>query len=136
MVEEEIFTQNRAEFLRLDAQLKEILARAGWRDGLFLVHVPHTTAGVTLNENGDPDVPRDLLLRLDRLAQDPDYRHAEGNSAAHLQASLCGCQVWVPVQGGRLKLGRWQSVWFCEFDGPRRRQVWVEWIPGGLGVQP
>jgi secondary thiamine-phosphate synthase enzyme len=134
MVTEELSTRIREEFLRLDTRLEEVLAREGWRDGLLLVHVPHTSAAVTINENGDPDVPRDLLMRLGKLARDPDYRHGEGNSDAHLKASLCGCQLWLPVQKGRLRLGQWQSVWFCEFDGPRRRQLWMEWIAGGVRV--
>lgn len=134
MVAVDLSTRIREEFQRLDLRLTEILTREGWRDGLLLVHVPHTTAAVTINENGDPAVPRDLLMRLAKLATDPDYRHGEGNSDAHLKASLFGCQALVPVQGGRLKLGTWQSVWFCEFDGPRQRQLWVEWIAGGARV--
>lgn len=130
MVNVDLFTRSREEFLRLDDRLQDALVREGWREGLLLVHVPHTTAAVTVNENGDPDVPRDLLMRLAELAAHPGYRHTEGNSDAHLKASWFGCQVLVPVRGGRPLLGRWQSVWFCEFDGPRRREVWLDWIPG------
>jgi secondary thiamine-phosphate synthase enzyme len=130
MNEYPVQTTRREEFLRLDAILEEACARQGLDEGLLLVHVPHTTAGVTINENGDPDVPRDLLLRLATLAEDPRYRHFEGNSDAHLKSSLVGCQVLVPVRGGRPRLGRWQSVWFCEFDGPRQRQVWISGIGG------
>ncbi len=118
-------TQRREEFLRLDEHLQALAHRQGWRNGILLLHVPHTTAALTINENGDPDVPRDLIMRLAVLAQDKGYRHAEGNSDAHVKSSLLGCQLWVPLQDGRLRLGIWQSVWFCEFDGPRQRQLWV-----------
>jgi len=96
-------------------------------DGAVLVHVPHTTAAVTVNEGADPDVPRDFLRRLDGLIpfDDPADRHGEGNSAAHLKSSLIGCSQVLPVEDGRLVLGTWQAVWFCEFDGPRRRRVQV-----------
>jgi secondary thiamine-phosphate synthase enzyme len=130
----EITTRVREEFIRLDARLEACAGSRGWRDGLLLVHVPHTTAAVTINENGDPDVPRDLIMRLAKLAQDPDYRHGEGNSDAHLKSSLVGCQVLLPLEKGRLKLGTWQSVWFCEFDGPRRREVWLSHLKEDAGV--
>jgi secondary thiamine-phosphate synthase enzyme len=109
---------------------REVAAAAaalGVSDGTVLVHVPHTTAAVTVNEGADPDVVRDLLRRLDQLApwSDPADRHAEGNSAAHLKSSLVGCSQLLPVRGGRLVLGTWQTVWFCEFDGPRQRRVQV-----------
>ncbi len=116
-------TDRREQFLRLDDILQEAIEAEKLENGLLLVHVPHTTAGVTLNENGDPDVPRDLLMRLRFLAEDKGYRHAEGNSDAHLKSSLLGCQVLVPVLNGRPQLGVWQSVWFCEFDGPRQRRL-------------
>jgi secondary thiamine-phosphate synthase enzyme len=127
-------TRRREEFIRLDDHLESLAAAYGWRDGLLLLHVPHTTAALTINENGDPDVPRDLLMRLAVLAQDSGYRHAEGNSDAHLKSSLLGCQLWVPLKDGRLRLGTWQSVWFCEFDGPRQRQIWVRHMED-FGVQ-
>lgn len=130
MIELGIESSRREEFLRLDDALAEAVTRLGLERGWLLVHVPHTTAGVTINENGDPDVPRDLLLRLAALAEDGRYRHFEGNSDAHVKSSLVGCQTFVPVESGRLRLGRWQSVWFCEFDGPRRRSVWVDAIGG------
>ncbi len=99
-------------------------------DGAVLVHVPHTTAAVTVNEGADPDVPHDLLRRLDVLIpfDDPADRHGEGNSAAHLKSSFIGCSQVLPVEDGRLVLGTWQAVWFCEFDGPRCRRVQVSRI--------
>lgn len=130
MNEISVSTCHREQFIRLDELLEAEAAREQWRDGLLFIHVPHTTAGLTINENGDPDVPRDLLMRLARLARDEDYRHAEGNSDAHVKSSLVGCQLLVPLTGGRLRLGTWQSVWLCEFDGPRRRQVWLRLLAG------
>jgi len=128
MNEIKLSTRRREEFIRLDEALQRLASEQNWRKGLLLVHVPHTTAALTINENGDPDVPRDLIMRLAVLAQDPAYRHAEGNSDAHLKSSLLGCQLWVPLVDGQLRLGTWQSVWFCEFDGPRQRQVWVSHV--------
>jgi secondary thiamine-phosphate synthase enzyme len=89
--------------------------------------VPHTTAGVTINENADPDVVHDMLAQLDAMVpwRQPFHRHSEGNSAAHVKASLLGSSVLVPVENGRLQLGQWQGVWFCEFDGPRHRKMLV-----------
>lgn len=118
----------------MDELLEDCAARQNWQDGLLWVHVPHTTAALTINENGDPEVPRDLNMRLAKLAQDPDYRHGEGNSDAHLKSSLLGCQILVPLESGRLRLGTWQSVWFCEFDGPRQREVWIERMETGASV--
>jgi secondary thiamine-phosphate synthase enzyme len=107
--------------------VEEAVAALGVIDGAVLVHVPHTTAAVTVNEGADPDVVTDLLRRLDELVpwSDPADRHGEGNSAAHLKSSLIGCDQVLPVRGGRLALGTWQAVFFCEFDGPRRRRVLV-----------
>ncbi len=91
-----------------------------------MVYVPHTTAGVTINENGDPDVVRDILTSLNKNFPVVDnYRHFEGNSHAHIKASLMGSSCLVPIEGGRMQLGRWQGIYFCEFDGPRRRSVLV-----------
>ena len=96
------------------------------RDGTVTVFVPHTTCGVTINENSDPDVVADMLAALGRLVPwQAGYRHAEGNSAAHVKASLMGSSAVVPVAGSRLQLGTWQAVYLCEFDGPRVREVWV-----------
>ena len=95
-------------------------------EGTVLVWVPHTTAAVTINEGADPDVPRDIKYELDKIVPWQDgYHHAEGNTAAHIKSSLFGCEQLVPVSGGRPRLGTWQSIWFCEFDGPRRRRVRV-----------
>ncbi len=124
-----IRTRARTDFVRLDDHISDCLAGAGLADGVATVFVPHTTAGVTINENADPDVPADLETVLDRMVPwQGDYRHGEGNTAAHVKASLMGSSVQVIVSGGRLRLGTWQSVFLCEFDGPRTRQVWIQGI--------
>ena len=100
---------------------------SGVRDGLCTVFVPHTTAAVTINENADPDVVRDFTAEIDKLVPWEDaYRHREGNSAAHLKASLIGFSEQLIVDRGSLLLGTWQGIWFCEYDGPRRRSVYVQ----------
>jgi secondary thiamine-phosphate synthase enzyme len=105
-------------------------------DGLVSLFVPHTTAGVTINEGADPSVIRDMADGLARLVpRDAGYRHAEGNSDAHIKASLMGSQVTVPVQAGRLRLGTWQAVYLAEFDGPRTRKVWLTPIPATSGKE-
>lgn len=107
-------------------------AVAGWGPGVgaVVVYCPHTTAGVAVNEGFDPDVAGDLLRALQALVPAVPFRHAEGNSPAHLLAALTGCSVVVPVQEGRLRLGRWQRVFLCEYDGPRQRTVWLRGLAG------
>jgi len=103
---------------------------AGARDGMCVVYVPHTTAGVTINENADPDVREDIASVLDRMVPwNGPYRHSEGNSAAHVKAALVGHSAVIPVDAGRLALGTWQGIYFCEFDGPRSRKVHVQFLP-------
>jgi secondary thiamine-phosphate synthase enzyme len=119
-------TGGRTEFVNITARVAEAARELGLREGALTVFVPHTTAGVTINENADPDVMRDITIALDRLVPwRGDYQHSEGNSAAHIKASLMGSSVRVLVSAGRLQLGTWQGVFFCEFDGPRQREVWV-----------
>ncbi|MBN2429958.1 MAG: YjbQ family protein [Acidobacteria bacterium] len=119
----------RKEFVDITEQLRQEVRDAGWQNGVLLLFNPHTTAGLTINEGADPDVRRDILAALTRLVPDDgDYHHAEGNSDAHIKASLTGSSVLVPIQAGRLALGRWQSVFFCEYDGPRTRHVWLQFI--------
>ena len=114
-------------------QVAGCVRKAGVRDGLCTVWVPHTTAAVTVNEGADPSVSRDVLDALNRLVPfEADYRHAEGNSAAHIKSSLVGVSLSIPVVNGSLFLGTWQSVFFCEFDGPRRRQVHVTVARGAV----
>jgi len=115
----------------ITAQVERIVTEQGLRHGICVVSIPHTTAGVTINENADPAVKRDVLWKLDRLipAVD-DYRHAEGNSHAHLQAILTGFSVTAPVVDGKLVLGTWQGIYFAEYDGPRTRTVQVTLLAG------
>jgi secondary thiamine-phosphate synthase enzyme len=120
-----IETRSRTDFVDITAQVAA--AAKGLRDrDAVTVFIPHTTAGITINENADPDVTADLSAALDRLVPwNGPYRHGEGNSAAHLKASLMGSSVRVLLDQGRLQLGTWQALYLCEFDGPRQRQVWV-----------
>jgi secondary thiamine-phosphate synthase enzyme len=119
-------TKSRCELVELTEPINRLIEEQGVREGLCVVYVPHTTAGVTVNENADPDVAQDLLDRLSQLApKDAGYRHGEGNADSHIKASLIGSSATLPVSGGQLKLGRWQGVFLCEFDGPRRRSVEV-----------
>jgi len=109
--------------------VREAILQSGLRDGLCLVYCPHTTAGLTINENADPDVVKDLLLGLAKAFPDrSEFRHAEGNSAAHLKASCLGFSVTLIVEKGSPKLGTWQGVYFCEFDGPRERTYHIKTI--------
>jgi secondary thiamine-phosphate synthase enzyme len=129
-----IETERRTQLVAVTREVQAALDGAGlgaW-DGMVYVHSPHTTAGVTLNEQADPDVARDMEKALAKLIPWRDgYAHAEGNSAAHIQTTLVGNGAWVPVEGGRLKMGTWQGIWFCEFDGPRTREVWVVTVKEG-----
>jgi secondary thiamine-phosphate synthase enzyme len=119
-------TRSQVDFVDIDSLVEGAVATQGITDGVCHVYVPHTTAGITINENADPDVKRDIVAELNKIVPfDDGYRHAEGNSAAHIKASLVGFSVSVPVESGRLLLGTWQSIYLCEFDGPRRRSVLV-----------
>jgi secondary thiamine-phosphate synthase enzyme len=118
-------------FINITAQVREALDKSAVKDGIALVYCPHTTGGITINENADPDVARDMLFGLDKAFPDrPEFRHAEGNSSAHLKASAVGSSVTVIVNNGKLVLGTWQGVYFCEFDGPRQRKFYVKVVEG------
>jgi secondary thiamine-phosphate synthase enzyme len=126
MKEIAVRTGRRAEFVDVTDTVAQEVERAGVAEGICHVFVPHTTAGVTVNENADPSVVRDMLAVLEGLVpRRGDYAHAEGNSDAHVKSSLVGCALTLPVSGGRLVLGTWQGVYFCEFDGPRSRKLLV-----------
>jgi secondary thiamine-phosphate synthase enzyme len=119
-------TQTRVEFVDVTAEVQRAVRAEGVTEGLCHVFVPHTTAGVTINGNADPDVTRDVIGVLDGLVpRSAEFRHVEGNSDAHAKASLVGSSATVPVAGGRLVLGTWQAIYFCEFDGPRQRRCVV-----------
>jgi secondary thiamine-phosphate synthase enzyme len=123
----EIATHRRCEMIDVTSRVQEIVSQARLRDGFVIGYVPHTTAALTIQENADPDVTRDLLYKLEQLVphRDADYQHAEGNSDAHIKASLVGASQTILVRDGRLALGVWQAIYFAEFDGPRRRQMYV-----------
>lgn len=124
-------TSERLCFVSMTDEVARRVRASGLEEGAVLVFIPHTTAGVTLNENADPDVRRDLALAFRRISPElPEFRHAEGNSDSHVLASMVGPSLLVPISGGRLVLGQWQDIYFCEFDGPRRRQVHVQFLPG------
>ena len=115
-------------FIDITGQVRKIVASGNVQNGLCQIFVPHTTAGVTINENADPDVVTDMLAALGKIVPDLHYRHSEGNSPAHVKSSLVGCSITVPISEGRLCLGTWQGIYFCEFDGPRTRKVWVQLV--------
>ena len=124
----EVRTRHRDEFVEITDQVRDLLATSGVQSGAVVVYVPHTTAGVTINENADPDVVLDMLLTLKRLIPKDaaGYRHAEGNSDSHVKTSMMGSSCHVLIDAGRLVLGTWQGIYLCEFDGPRTRQVHVQ----------
>ncbi len=125
-----IKTGMRSEMIDITPQVSQALQDLRAGQGICYVFVPHTTAGVTINENADKDVRRDILAELDKVIPLNDqYHHSEGNSAAHIKSSLMGASVVVPVDNGRLVLGTWQSIFFCEFDGPRSRHFMVTFVP-------
>ncbi|HZK26525.1 MAG TPA: secondary thiamine-phosphate synthase enzyme YjbQ [Thermoclostridium sp.] len=118
-------------FYNVSAQINESLKKSGIENGICVVFCPHTTAGMTINENADPDVVTDMLFALKKTIPDrPEFTHFEGNTTAHLKSSLMGSSVTVIIQNKALVLGTWQSVYFCEFDGPRSRTFYVKVIEG------
>ena len=123
----DVKTHSHSEMIDITAAVGRAVEKSGVADGMVTVYVPHTTAGVTINENADPDVVHDVLAALDVAVpwRQDFYRHGEGNSAAHVKSAMVGCSATVPISGGRMMLGTWQAVYFCEFDGPRTRQVIV-----------
>ena len=121
-----ISTQRRTQFISITSKITEVIANNGWQDGVVTIFVPHTTAGITINENADPDVAHDMETFSDELIpQSKRFRHSEGNSDAHLKASFYGSSVQVIIRSGKMWLGTWQGIYFCEFDGPRDRKVCV-----------
>lgn len=115
------------ELIDITNAVRDIASDSGIQDGLVLIYTPHTTAAITINENADPDVITDLLAGLDRIAPlQNNYRHLEGNSAAHIKSSLVGASETVILSAGALQLGTWQGLYFCEFDGPRARKVYIQ----------
>ena len=119
-------SSQQTQIIDITGQLQSIVSASNIQEGICNVFVPHTTAGITINENADPDVKADMLMEINKIIPFRDnYRHMEGNSAAHIKASLFGNSQVLLIQNGQIQLGTWQGVFFCEFDGPRSRKVWV-----------
>lgn len=124
----ELNTNKNTEFVDITMQVQKKISQSEISDSGCVVFVPHTTAGITINENADPDVVKDILMMLDKKIpiKDSGYEHSEGNSAAHIKASIVGSSVSIIIENGKLQLGTWQGIYFCEFDGPRKREIWVK----------
>ena len=120
-------SRNRNEFINITQEVQNVVNKSGIKDGVCYIFIPHTTAGITINEAADPDVVADIQQELNKIAPaGSHYRHTEGNADAHIKASIIGSSQAVFIENGRLKLGTWQGIFFCEFDGPRNRKVWVK----------
>jgi secondary thiamine-phosphate synthase enzyme len=129
--EYQINTNKRCELIRIDRYLTQAITDSGLREGALVAYIPHTTAGILINENADPAVAQDILDSLEKKVPFSDgYTHMEGNSAAHIKTALVGSSVHIPVSNGKPMLGTWQSVFFAEFDGPRRRRMWITPLAG------
>jgi secondary thiamine-phosphate synthase enzyme len=125
----EVHTSRREELIRVTSALQELVDAKGWRDGALVVYCPHTTAALTINEAADPDVAADLVMALSRLLpREAGYKHVEGNSDSHVKTTLVGPSQMLIVSGGRIQLGTWQGVFLCEWDGPRNRKIWAQWL--------
>lgn len=118
-------TNKKEEIIDISTMIAKVIEKSEMENGSVFIHIPHTTAGITINENADDDVKKDILLGL-KIFDRKDYRHMEGNSAAHIKSSLMGANLVVKVENNKLCLGTWQGIMFCEFDGPRNREIWIE----------
>ncbi|MBN2030471.1 YjbQ family protein [bacterium] len=126
-----ITTRSRTELINIDREVTDVVRQSGVQEGICLLWVPHTTAGITVNENADPSVVRDILYETERVIPFQDgYQHTEGNAAAHIKSSLFGPSLSLVITGGRLLFGTWQAVYFCEFDGPRQRHLFIKVVEG------
>ena len=123
----DVSTSTRTEFVDVTSQIQRIVSQSGIREGMCYLYAPHTTAAITINESADPSVVKDIISTLNKLIPfEGKYLHTEGNSAAHIKASIIGPSETIPIENGRLMLGTWQGIFFCEFDGPRRRKMLVK----------
>lgn len=126
-----ISTPSKTILVNITSHVREIIADKRFTDGICHIFVPHTTAGITINESADPDVKADVIMELNKIIPFQDsYQHAEGNSAAHIKASIIGSSESIFIENGSLQLGTWQGIFLCEFDGPRKRQIWVKLVEG------
>ncbi len=135
-VEIPLTTRSRDEILDITAEVEGAIRKLGLAEGFVVLFCPHTTAALTVNESADPDVRHDVGAAMAAMVPGIPFRHAEGNSPAHLRSALLGPTLMLPVEGGRLTLGTWQGVYFCEFDGPRRRRIRVYSLPVDRGEGP
>lgn len=126
MEEIKLSSKRRNQFIDIYSKVERIVRDSGVKSGECFVFCPHTTAAITVNEGADPDVQDDLLGALEEIVPDIEFQHSEGNSDAHLKSSLIGASEIILVENGKLKLGKWQKIFFCEFDGPRSRRIWVK----------
>ncbi len=123
----QVKSSRRTDFIDITHSVQEVIQKSGVGEGVCYLFIPHTTAAVTINENADPSVTQDIMMMLNKLIpSEDDYRHLEGNSPAHIKSSLMGCSKTVLVESGKFVLGTWQGIFFCEFDGPRSRKVYVK----------
>ena len=128
---ESLRTDSRTGMYDISSQVQRLIRESGVNEGVCMVYSPHTTAGITINENADPDVQRDMIYEIDKVIPFSDnYHHMEGNSAAHIKTTLTGLHIMVPIQKGRAVLGTWQGIYFCEYDGPRNRKYHVQILKG------
>ena len=128
----QVRTSTQTEFIDITQSVQEAVKKTGVEDGICIIFIPHTTAAVTIIENADPSVVQDIVMELNKMVPFKDqYHHMEGNSPAHIKTSLVGCSQIVFIESGKLVLGTWQGIFFCEFDGPRNRKVYVKMIPDG-----
>ena len=131
----QVKTSGKTDFIDITQSVQETVHRMGVKEGICFIYIPHTTAAVTINENADPSVSKDIIMELNKIVPFQDrYQHLEGNSPAHIKASLLGPSQVVFVESGRLVLGTWQGIFFCEFDGPRSRKVYVKVMKAGASL--
>lgn len=131
MYTEELRTDKQAQMCDITDRVNRLIDKSGIEEGICMVYSPHTTAGITINENADPDVQRDMIYEINKIVPFSDnYRHMEGNSAAHIKTTFTGLHIMVPVHQGRAVLGTWQGIYFCEYDGPRNRKFHVQIMKG------
>jgi len=130
-IEIKVSSSSRNQMIEITGDVRKTVSDSGVKDGIMIVYTPHTTSAITVNENADPDVYKDMTGFMNRLVpEDTSFRHMEGNSDSHIKSSLFGCSEHFIIEDAQIQLGTWQGIYFCEFDGPRTRKVWVKIISG------